>query len=127
VRLLAKIGLTTAAITLTLAQTATAKVIGVFPGNRNIFPIVLTDELCVPGKPNDGYRAIARSSSLFNPTPTNVEACWNFASSDRYKPRSVIITCLREKGRRDGKVGGDCRWIDKDHFLDPATVPRSAF
>jgi hypothetical protein len=87
----------------------------------------LTDELCVPGKPKDGYRAIAHATSLFQPTPTNLEACWNFDNSGQYKPNSVIITCLREKGRRAGRVSGDCRWIDKDHFLDPATLPRSAF
>ncbi|VVE15725.1 hypothetical protein PCO31110_02906 [Pandoraea communis] len=110
-----------------LPQTTPIKVIGIFPGNAHIFPITLTNELCVPGKPDDGYRAIARASLLLQSAPTDMEACWNFDNSGRYKPNSVIITCLREQGRRTGRVSGDCRWIDKGRFLDPATIPRSAF
>jgi hypothetical protein len=112
----------------TVPVTGHAKAIGIFPGDDRVFPISLTGDLCVPAEPDAGHRAIMQAITAFNPKGDDLEACWDFATVAGSKPKSVIITCLRERGCRDGSPWvGQCMWLDKYRFLEPAIVPRSAF
>lgn len=100
--------------------------IGLFPGNGEIDPIMLTDDLCVTGRPDLGKRA------LFRPGDGDYEACWRM--TDRTATglyaiggqMRVVLACLRVDGKRDGLVTGNCRWIDKSEFQDPTTLPKTA-
>lgn len=106
---------------------ASSKVIALFPGTSYIFPISLTDEPCTRSAANE-RRAVMHAITKFNPAGDNLEACWYFTNMGKdHLPKNVVATCLRERGLPNGRVSNDCRWIDKDRFLDPATVPRSAF
>lgn len=111
---------------LSLTVPVSAKVIAVFPGNEYIFPILLTDDLCVPGKPDAGFRALMVAVTHYAPKGRRIEACWNYDSA-KGNGKDVIITCLTKDGKRNGLVSGDCRWIDKYYFLNPSSLPRSAF
>ncbi|WP_143062227.1 hypothetical protein [Paraburkholderia diazotrophica] len=117
-----------AAALLAGANAASAREIAIFPGNGDMDPTILTNEQCTPGKPGDGLRAIVQLRGR-----GDFESCWH--KTDRTPSglqtingeKRVIVVCARAYGKRDGFLTNDCRWIDQHYFLDPATVPRSAF
>lgn len=103
---------------LTQHTVPTNHVLGIFNGHGSIPPIILTTEPCSLDNHEPGKRAIIGLIA------GRVEGCWaDFGGS---KP---IAVCEKKGGDYDGSVMGGlaCMDIDKKYFIDPATLPRSAF
>lgn len=91
----------------------------VFEGHGAMPPIILTTEPCRAGHPEEvGKRAIMLMLA------GRMEACW----ADNGGSRPIAI-CEKQRGDYDGRVmnGSACLDIDKQYFIDPASLPRSAF
>jgi hypothetical protein len=112
-----------AAALVILSASAQARVIGVFPGDGRILPVILTDEPCIPGK-SDGGQTGYRSIWVSPHANQKAESCWSYSTLGG--PNKIISTCMTKDGERNGLVGGNCRWIAKSSFLDPASLPRAA-
>lgn len=110
-----------------LMSTASAKVFASFEGSNahNMWPVLLTDEPCRDGHPEiPGKRAM-----LLTQGNTRVEACWNYESDGHVKDGAIAV-CQKKGGTRDGLVVngyGHCYDIPKSSFIDPSSLPRSAF